>query len=263
MLENSGRRGAALHVPDPPGQHQDRRPRHGADFVVDAALVSRFHCRLTAPAPPSSRWWTSTARTAPSSTASARRARSSKTGDRLGVGRVELDRRQSRMITPPEVLRSERDSSSVSRPIVVARSVARPHDRVVGDTRTAPRGSIAAASSMSPPGRSVRPIEPANSVSPTKSVHAPSRPSRPSPPSYRQADAARAVSGRVQHANLVAAEPQRPLPVIEAIDRRLRSDREPEHLSLLHGHLRRGSCRRDGARRARRATCFARATPVT
>jgi hypothetical protein len=50
---------------------------------------------------------------------------------------------------------------------------------------------------------------------------------------YRQAHAARAVSGRVQHANLVAAEPQRPLPVIETIDRRLRSDREPEHLSLL------------------------------
>jgi len=34
-------------VPDPPGGHEDDRPVDGADFILDAALVSRVHCRLT------------------------------------------------------------------------------------------------------------------------------------------------------------------------------------------------------------------------
>ena len=82
---------------------------------------------------------------------------------------------------------------------------------------------------MSPPGRSVRPIDPANNVSPTNEVR-----SLFSVAAHRETDTARTVPGRVIDPGAVLAEAPRPLPVVEEVHLRLRFDLQPEHLSLLH-----------------------------
>ena len=61
----------------------------GADFIVDAPLVSRVHCRVTALANGELEAWTSRARTA-HSCRRARRLQAPVIGPSPGVGRMEL-----------------------------------------------------------------------------------------------------------------------------------------------------------------------------
>ena len=71
-----------------------RAPR--ADFILDVALVSRLHCRLTA-GDDSWKWWIS--KSTNGTFVNDKRVEKAKlaTGDRLRVGRVELTvERQSR-----------------------------------------------------------------------------------------------------------------------------------------------------------------------
>jgi len=89
ILQASGKDSDTLtfRVPDGGIKTVGRAPR--ADFIVDAALVSRLHCRLTAGATELEVVdLDSTNGTFVNGTRTARAVL--KNGDRLGVGRVEL-----------------------------------------------------------------------------------------------------------------------------------------------------------------------------
>ena len=200
-----------------------------ADFVVDAALVSRLHCRLTAGADGARdgrprqhqrylREW---------GTRGARQAQSRATGS--VVGRVELLVDHVAELDP--ITRSENGFVRRSCPIVV--SSPWPDQTTVSSGKRKRTSRIERSRVFrSPPGRSVRPIDPANSVSPTNSVEL-----LLAFPAHGQAYASRTVSGRVQHADLVLPEAQRLLPLVEVVDRGLRLDAQSEHLSLLDDPL--------------------------
>ena len=83
------------------------------------------------------------------------------------------------------------------------------------------------STSWLPPGRSVRPIEPANKRIADEQVLA-----RLALFSDLQANSPRAVAGRVVHADLVIAKIDRAQVVVD-VDRRRLADREPEYLPLL------------------------------
>ena len=195
-----------------------RAPR--ADFVVDAALVSRLHCRLTAGAGELEA--VDLESTNGTYVNGERVERGTlKHGDRLRIG--------ARRARGYEKLVAVRNGFvRRSWPIVVASpwpdytTVSSGND---SSTSRIDRSSVA----RSPPGRSVRPIEPANSVSPTNSIAL-----RLIVAPDLQTHAPGTMSRRVPDPDPIAAERAAGLPLVEEIDRRLGLRLAAEGMPLLH-----------------------------
>ena len=179
----------------PPGSVKTVGRTARADFILDAALVSRLHCRLTADA--SDQLVVEDLNSTNGTLVNGKKVQRAvlREGDTLTVGRVEFSREEmpdafstgSRAFAPvprQKWIGAALDADRRGRPVPGM------DRRVVGKCETARFGLNAAACSRSPPGRSVRPMDPANSVSPTNSSRAAE--SSGQSPGRRRRDSARA-----------------------------------------------------------------------
>ena len=169
IIETAERRGGPFTFRILPGSIKTVGRAARADFIVDAALVSRVHCRLTAGATELEVVDLDSTNGTFVNGERATRA-TLKSGDRLGVGRVELRSIENVRLGTDSIRVRGRSSSASPWPDQTTVSSGK-----LKSTSRIERSSV----SMSPPGRSVRPIEPAKSVSPTKSVDCLSRPPSP------------------------------------------------------------------------------------
>ena len=193
----------------------------GADFIVDAPLVSRVHCRLTAladgePRSARPREHQRHLRQRPAGRDGARLA----SGDRLQVGRVELVALRDRLSIVraasggpsndyrfAQVLQDER----IRRPLAAdrrVRPVARMHDRVVAQRKQHPgdrphQDVVVAAGQIGAADRAGKQRVADEQVLPGRALR-----------SNLQADAARTVTRRVVDAHFVVAEVDRAAVVV-------------------------------------------------